>query len=103
HKNLLNLIKAFEIMLRAKFIKLKLIITANLGCIPEIYNYVQEKKLHYDIISLCDIPSNVLAALFCFAKCTVNPTLFEGGFPFTFSESYSVGTPSVMSRIPATL
>ncbi|MOA23483.1 hypothetical protein D3C78_1441060 [compost metagenome] len=34
------------------------------------------------------------------AKCSVNPTLFEGGFPFTFSESYSVGTPSVMSDIP---
>ena len=103
HKNFLNLVKAFEILLRKRFINVKLIITADLRSLPEIYNYVQEKKLNYDIISLCDVPADVLAALFCLAKCMVNPTLFEGGSILTFSESYSVGTPSVMSRIPATL
>ncbi|MFP5435335.1 MAG: glycosyltransferase, partial [Alphaproteobacteria bacterium] len=30
----------------------------------------------------------------------VNPTLSEGGCPFTFTEALSVGTPVVMSRIP---
>jgi glycosyltransferase involved in cell wall biosynthesis len=32
----------------------------------------------------------------------VVPTLFEGGFPFPFSESLSVGTPVVMSDISVT-
>jgi glycosyltransferase involved in cell wall biosynthesis len=41
----------------------------------------------------------VLASLYCLACLAVNPTLFEGGFPFTFTEAYSVGTPSLLSDI----
>ena len=40
-------------------------------------------------------------AAFChLATLAVNSTLFEGGFPFTFSEAMSVGTPSLLSKIP---
>ena len=55
------------------------------------------------MLSLNNVPSPVLAALNHLAICAVNPTFFEGGFPFTFSEAYSVGTPSVMGAIPVTL
>jgi len=48
------------------------------------------------------ISSKVLAALNAHAICSVNPTLFEGGFPFTFMEAYTVGTPSIMGDIPMT-
>jgi len=41
----------------------------------------------------------VLASFYCLASLAVNPTLFEGGFPFTFTEAYSVGTPSLLSDI----
>ena len=41
-----------------------------------------------------------MAAFSHLAVLAVNPTLFEGGFPFTFSEAYSVVTPSIISKIP---
>jgi glycosyltransferase involved in cell wall biosynthesis len=43
----------------------------------------------------------LVAAFNALAALSVNPSLFEGGFPFTFCEAYSVGTPSVTSDIPA--
>lgn len=30
----------------------------------------------------------------------MNPSLYEGGFPFTLGEGMSVGTPSLMARSP---
>jgi len=102
HKNMLNLIKAFEILLRNRFLNLKLVLTANPKTV-QINSYIKEKKLQNDILFFYDIPNDVLAALNHLAVCAVNPTLFEGGFPFTFTEAYSVGTPSVMSRIPVVL
>ena len=43
-----------------------------------------------------------LAACYRLADLAVNPSLSEGGFPFTFAEAVSVGTPVVMARIPVT-
>lgn len=100
HKNYLSLIKAFEILLRKRFINIKLIITGNLNNDKELMELVLNRRLQYDILSFNEVSSEILAALNNLALCSVNPTLFEGGFPFTFSEAYSVGTPSVMSNIP---
>jgi glycosyltransferase involved in cell wall biosynthesis len=100
YKNYLNLVKAYRILLRERFYKLKLIVTGNLRAIVELETYVRDQRLHLDVLSLMNVPSKVLAALNHLAICSVNPTLFEGGFPFTFTEAYSVGTPSVMSNIP---
>ena len=52
------------------------------------------------ILSFYNITTKQLAALYHQACLVVNPTLYEGGFPFTFGEGMSVGVPSVMSRIP---
>jgi len=43
-----------------------------------------------------------IAACYKLADLAVNPSLSEGGFPFTFTEALSVGTPVVMARIPVT-
>ena len=100
YKNFLNLIKAYEILLRKRLINCKLITTAELKRDAEVWNYLQERRLFNDVLSFPHVSSKVLAAFNQLALCAVNPTLFEGGFPFTFSEAYSVGTPSVMSKIP---
>lgn len=100
HKNFLSLVKAYEILLRKRFINVKLIVTANIYNDAIISDYITSRRLQYDIIALPNVPSKVLAALNHLAICAVNPTLFEGGFPFTFAEAYSVGTPSIMSMIP---
>ncbi len=102
HKNFLNLIKAYKKVLREKYVNVKLITTADLNHAPEIYDYILKHRLQNDVLSFYNVPSKVLAALNARAICAVNPTLFEGGFPFTFLEAYTVGTPSIMSNIPMT-
>ncbi len=101
YKNFHNLVRAYEILLRDRFINVKLVVTGDIKADPVLYQYILDKRLQFDVISLYDIPADVLAALNHLAVCAVNPTLFEGGFPFTFTEAYSVGTPSIMSNIPA--
>jgi len=101
YKNFHNFIRAYEILLRERFVNVKLVVTADIKSDPDLYQYILGKRLQFDVLSFYDIPSDVLAALNHLAVCAVNPTLFEGGFPFTFTEAYSVGTPSVMSAIPA--
>ena len=98
HKNHLNLIKAYRILLREKYINQKLVITGKFT--DEIEEYIQKERLHLDVLSFNKLPAKVHAAFYACANLTVAPTLFEGGFPFVFSESLSVRTPVILSDIP---
>lgn len=100
HKNMLNLVKAYEYLLRKKYVRIKLFLTCNLNNISEVKKYIVNHRLQYDILCFNNVSVQQLAALYRCADLVVNPTLYEGGFPFTFGEGMSVGTPSVMSRIP---
>ncbi|WP_406237163.1 glycosyltransferase [Acetobacter orientalis] len=100
NKNIMNLVKAFEIVLRKRYKYIKLIMTGNWEHAPEVLEYVRKKRLTHDVITAYNTSDEVLAALYAKAQLSVNPTLYEGGFPFTFAEGMSVGTPSLMSRIP---
>jgi glycosyltransferase involved in cell wall biosynthesis len=102
NKNYLNLFIAFERLLRWRYRNLKLIVTGDLQYDPALLEFVDARGLDLDILSLPNIPRDVHAAFYHLAALTVVPTLFEGGFPFQFSESMSVGTPVVMSDIAAT-
>lgn len=99
HKNLLGLLRAFVVLLRVKRISLKLVTTGQLDQVPEVEKFVQEQQLEDDVIALPDVDPATHAAVYRLATLTVCPTLFEGGFPFVFSESVSVGTPVILSRI----
>lgn len=99
HKNHFSMIKAYEILLREKYCNAKLIFTGLFT--PEMQNYIALKKLNLDVISLNALPPKVHAGFYACARLAVAPTLFEGGFPFVFSEALSVQTPVVMSDIPA--
>ena len=103
HKNLLQLVRTWERLLRRDYCGTKLILTGRLSEEPKVFEYVRARHLQHDILEISGVPAEVLAALNMLATISVNPTLFEGGFPFTFAEAYSVGTPSVMSSIPAVL
>lgn len=100
YKNILNLIKAYEYLLRKKYINIKLILTCDFSHFKEVNDYIYQNRLQYDIISFKNCSAQTLAALYHCAELVVNPTLYEGGFPFTFVEGMSVGVPSIMSRIP---
>jgi glycosyltransferase involved in cell wall biosynthesis len=99
-KNITTLIRAFARLQREKHLPIKLILTGRADKIPYTSKIILELGLERDIICLHNLPTQVMAAFYHLAILAVNPTLSEGGFPFTFSEAYSVGTPSVMSRIP---
>lgn len=103
HKNCTNLISAFETILRRRHRNVKMIITGNLGRDDTgLKKQILERQLELDVLSIPRMPNDVHAAFYALAALTVVPTLFEGGFPFPFSESLSVGTPVVMSSIPVT-
>ena len=103
HKNLLQLIRTWEVLLRRHYCGAKLVLTCRLSDEPKVFEYIRAHHLQHDVLEISGVPSAILAALNMLATISINPTLFEGGFPFTFSEAYSVGTPSVMSSIPAVL
>ncbi|MBQ7732018.1 MAG: glycosyltransferase family 4 protein [Lentisphaeria bacterium] len=100
HKNVIGLLHVLEILLRREHININLVLTcSNYG---QLMPFLEKMNLTREVIFMPHVPENVLAALNALALLHVNPTLFEGGFPFTFGEAYSVGTPSVMSDIPVT-
>ncbi len=102
NKNIISLLKAYEYLLRKKYISHKLVLTCNRYIIYEINRYISEKHLENDVLFLHGISTQQLAACYKLADIAVNPSLSEGGMPFTFTEALSVGTPVVMSRIDVT-
>lgn len=104
HKNCLGLIKAFERVLRRRYMNLKLVLTGDMDHAPmAVKDYIRNAHLELDVLSIPNLPPDVHAAFYVLARLTVVPTLFEGGFPFLFEESMSVGTPVVMSSLPVTI
>jgi glycosyltransferase involved in cell wall biosynthesis len=102
NKNILNLLRAYEYLLRKRLIGQKLILTGQLGALPEIKRFIVEHNLENEVLFLHGLKIQELAALYRLADLVVNPSLSEGGCPFTFTEALSVGTPVVMARIPVT-
>jgi len=97
HKNHLNLLKAYRFLLREKYANLKLVFTGHFS--GEMQEYITQERLQLDVLSMHYLPPTVHASFYACAQLTVIPTLFEGGFPFVFSESLSVSTPIIISDI----
>lgn len=100
YKNILNLLRAYRKLIVERYINVKLILTCDLKMVPELHKYVEEHGMQPDVLAFQGVDGQELASLYRCAELVVNPTLYEGGFPFTFGEGMSVGTPSVMSDIP---
>lgn len=100
YKNILNLVKAYHELVVKRYCNIKLVLTCNIEKSTEVYDYIEKNGLQMDILSFCSVDVQQLASLYRCADLVVNPTLYEGGFPFTFGEGMSVGTPSLMSDIP---
>jgi glycosyltransferase involved in cell wall biosynthesis len=102
NKNLISLLRAYEFLLRRRFVGRKLILTGNPDTLPEVANFISEHNLQGDVICLHGLSERELAACYRLADLAVNPSLSEGGCPFTLTEALSVGTPVVMARIAVT-
>ena len=102
NKNVLTLLRAYDYLLKRRHISHKLILTGNPNGLPEIKEFIQSHRLENDVLFLHGVSTQELAACYRLADLAVNPSLSEGGCPFTFTEAMSVGTPVAMARIPVT-
>lgn len=102
NKNVLTLLRAYEHLLRRRYISHKLLLTGNPKHMEEIERYIEEHRLEQEVLCLPRLSVHELAACYKLAALAVNPSLSEGGCPFTFTEALSVDTPVVMARIPVT-
>ncbi|MGY2292233.1 glycosyltransferase [Pseudomonas sp. SDO528_S397] len=100
NKNVLSLLRAYEYLLRSKFIGHKLILTGNPNGMEDVIKFIKDHTLENDVVCLHGLTVQELAACYKLADLAVNPSLSEGGCPFTFTEALSVDTPVVMARIP---
>ncbi|WP_420473095.1 glycosyltransferase [Noviherbaspirillum sp. ST9] len=102
NKNVLSLLKAYNYLVKRRFIGHKLVLTGRPLEQSHIKQYIFKNNLQNDVLCLHGLTEQELAACYRLADLAVNPSLSEGGCPFTFTEALSVGTPVVMSRIPVT-
>ncbi|MGD0436762.1 MAG: glycosyltransferase, partial [Bryobacteraceae bacterium] len=102
NKNVLTLLRAYEHLLRNRFIQRKLILTGDPNRLSPIRDFIRDQRLENEVLCLHGLTTRELAACYRLADLAVNPSLSEGGCPFTLTEALSVGTPIVMARIPVT-
>lgn len=102
NKNVISLLRAYEYLLRRRYVGHKLILTGHPDSYPVIGQFIVQHNLENDVICLHGLSVQELAACYKLADLAVNPSKSEGGFPFTFTEALSVGTPVVMARIGVT-
>jgi glycosyltransferase involved in cell wall biosynthesis len=102
NKNVVSLLRAYHHLARHRYVGHKLILTGNPNVLPEIAQFIRERDLQNDVLCLHGLTDRELAACYRLADLAVNPSLSEGGCPFTLTEALSVGTPVVMSRIAVT-
>jgi len=102
NKNLITLLRAYEYLLRKRYIKHKLILTGDPEKFLPVKHFISERGLQNDVLCLHGLSVRELAACYKLADVAVNSSLSEGGCPFTFTEALSVGTPVVMARIAVT-
>jgi glycosyltransferase involved in cell wall biosynthesis len=102
NKNVGTLLTAFHHLVRTRFVGHRLVMTGSPHVMPEIAALVSALGLQDEVLFLRGLSEPELAACYHLADLAVNPSLSEGGCPFTFTEAVSVDTPVVMARIPVT-
>jgi glycosyltransferase involved in cell wall biosynthesis len=102
NKNQITLLRAYEYLLKKKRIGHKLLLTGNVVAYPLVDAFIKKQGLRNDVLCLHGLAIEELAACYRLADLAVNPSLSEGGCPFTFTEALSVDTPVVLGRIPVT-
>jgi len=102
NKNIISLLRAYEYLLKRRYVGHKLVLTGNPKDLSEIAAFIADHNLQNDVLCLHGLSARELAACYRLADLAVNPSLSEGGCPFTLTEALSVGTPVVMARIAVT-
>lgn len=102
NKNLPTLLRAYRHLRQEHGLGHKLILTGHPAESPDVREFIESHSLQHDVLCLHGLTARELAACYRLAELAVNPSLSEGGCPFTFGEAMSVETPVLMARIPVT-
>ena len=102
NKNVLTLLRAYEYLVTEKRLPYRLVLTGDANQAAAIKSFIYEKQLDDNVFFVRGLTEVELASCYRLATLSVNPSLAEGGMPFTFTESVSVGTPVVMADIAVT-
>ncbi|WP_286818085.1 glycosyltransferase [Pseudomonas sp. PGPPP2] len=102
NKNIISLLKAYKYLLRNDLIRHKLVLTGHAEGFSMVKDFIRDHYLENDVLCMHGLTVQELAACYKLADLAINPSLSEGGCPFTFTEALSVSTPVVMARIPVT-
>lgn len=102
NKNVVTLLRAFRYLRQMRQMPLKLVLTGNPAHDRGVAEFLDAHGLHDDVFCLHGLSELELASCYKLARTAINPSLMEGGMPFTFTEALSVGTPVVMSDIAVT-
>jgi len=85
NKNVVTLLRAYEYLLRRRYIGCKLVLTGDPQVQPLVARYVRKHRLEFDVLFLRNLSDRQLAACYRLATLAVNPSLSEGGCPFTLT------------------
>jgi glycosyltransferase involved in cell wall biosynthesis len=102
NKNVVTLLRAFKWLRRERLIPYKLVLTGSRRHEDKIAEFLDKYELHDDVLCMERLTEKELAGAYRCATLAVNPSLAEGGMPFTFGEAVSVGTPVIMADIAVT-
>lgn len=102
NKNVLTLLKAYSHLKTVKGLPYKLVLTGDINQSADVKTLMDKSDLHDDVLFVRGLSEKELASCYRLASLSINPSLAEGGMPFTFTESVSVGTPVIMADIPVT-
>lgn len=100
NKNVMTLLRAYYHLRCTQNLPYKLLMTGEWRGSQEVMDFMHDKNLHDDVLFVRGLNEKELASCYRLATLAVNPSLSEGGMPFTFTEAVSVGTPVVMADIP---
>lgn len=98
HKNIITLIKAFELFHRKKKQYILYLVGKESKATQELHDYISQHKLEECIKFLGYISDEELTRLWANASLYVNPSLYEG-FGMTSVESLMMGAPTLLSDI----
>lgn len=101
-KNVYALLAAYRSLVKERYVGHKLLLTGDPSAARDIAEFIANNNLRNDVLCLHGLSESELAACYKLADLAVNPSLSEGGMPFTFTEALSVGTPVVMGDIAVT-
>ena len=99
-KNVITLVKAFNLLKNSKDIQLVLVGSPGYG-FWEVEKYLEEMHLKSEVIFTGYISEKELISLYDMAIAFVYPSLYEG-FGMPLVEAMARGTPIVASKIPST-